>query len=238
VPDVYYAGMMQYDGDLFIPQNYLVFPPEIERTVSEYLCAEGVTSFAVSETQKYGHVTYFWNGNRSGYIDKNLEKYFEITSDRIVFNQAPKMKALEITDAAEEFLRSGKYRFGRINYPNGDMVGHTGDFDAAVIAVETTDECVGRMLKVIDKLDGIAVITADHGNADEMYTIKNGLKIVKTSHTLNPVPFIIYDPGYKGEYKLADVSNPGLSNIASTILNLLGYEKVQDYDASLIEFKK
>jgi 2,3-bisphosphoglycerate-independent phosphoglycerate mutase len=237
VPDVFYAGMMQYDGDLFIPKNYLVFPPEIDRTVSAYLCAEGVTSFAVSETQKYGHVTYFWNGNRSGYIDPDLETYHEITSDKLIFNLAPKMKAHEITDSATELLRSGRYRFGRVNFPNGDMVGHTGDFDAAVIAVETTDDCVGRLLKVIDELEGIAIITADHGNADEMYTIQKGKKVIKTAHTLNPVPFIIYDPDYRGEYELAEVQNPGLSNIASTILNLLGYKKVEDYDESLIKVK-
>jgi 2,3-bisphosphoglycerate-independent phosphoglycerate mutase len=237
VPDVFYAGMMQYDGDLFIPKNFLVFPPEIDRTVSRYLCAEGVTSFAISETQKYGHVTYFWNGNRSGYIDPQLEDYLEIPSDRLTFNEAPKMKAYEIADAAAEYLRSGKYKFGRINFPNGDMVGHTGDFDAAVTAVQTTDECVGKLLKVIDELDGIAIVTADHGNADEMYTIQKGKKVIKTSHTLNPVPFIIYDPRYKGEYQIADVKDPGLANIASTILNLLGYKKVEDYEPSLIELK-
>jgi 2,3-bisphosphoglycerate-independent phosphoglycerate mutase len=236
VPDIFYAGMMQYDGDLFIPQNYLVFPPEIDRTVSQYLCSEKVTSFAISETQKYGHVTYFWNGNRSGYVDDKVEKYLEIPSDRLVFSEAPKMKAYEITSYTEEFLRSGQFRFGRINFPNGDMVGHTGDFEAAVTAVETTDECVGKLLKVIDDIGGIAIITADHGNADEMFTIQKGVKVIKTAHTLNPVPFAIYDPLYNGEYEMADVINPGLSNIAATILNLLGYEKVEDYDESLIRF--
>jgi 2,3-bisphosphoglycerate-independent phosphoglycerate mutase len=236
VPNAFYAGMMEYDGDLHIPKNYLVFPPEIDRTVSEYLCAAGVTSFAISETQKYGHVTYFWNGNRSGYIDAKLEKYIEIPSDKIDFNKAPKMKALEITAKTIELLKSGSFRWGRLNFANGDMVGHTGDFNAAVIAVETVDKCVGELLKVIDELKGIALITADHGNADEMWTVSKGVKIPKTSHTLNPVPFVIYDPEYKGEYKMADVKNPGLTNIAATILNLLGYEKVEDYDASLIKF--
>ncbi|HKI77487.1 MAG TPA: 2,3-bisphosphoglycerate-independent phosphoglycerate mutase [Ignavibacteriaceae bacterium] len=236
IPEVYYAGMMQYDGDLKIPKNYLVIPPEIERTISEYLCAEKVKSFAISETQKYGHVTYFWNGNRSGYIDKNLETYVEIPSDKIEFDKAPKMKAYEITEKTTELLKSGEYKFGRINFPNGDMVGHSGIMEAAITAVETTDECVGKLLKVIDELGGIALVTADHGNADEMYTEKNGVKTPKTSHTLNPVPFIIYDPDYKGDYTMADVKNQGLTNIASTILNLLGYEKVEDYDESLIKF--
>jgi 2,3-bisphosphoglycerate-independent phosphoglycerate mutase len=238
VPDVYYAGMMQYDGDLLIPKNYLVFPPSIDKTVSEYLCSEKVTSFAISETQKYGHVTYFWNGNRSGYIDQSIETYIEIPSDRIEFDKAPKMKAHEITEKTIELLKSGKYRFGRINYPNGDMVGHTGNFDAAVIAVETVDECVGKLLNVIDEVNGIAIITADHGNSDEMYTEKDGVKTPKTAHTLNPVPFVIYDPSYDNEYQMAKVKNPGLTNMTATMLNLLGYEKVKDYDDSLISFTK
>lgn len=236
VPNVYYAGMMQYDGDLLIPKNFLVFPPEIDNTISAYLCSERITSFAISETQKYGHVTYFWNGNRSGYIDKSLETFIEIPSDRIEFDKAPKMKAYEITEKTIELLKSSKYRFGRINYPNGDMVGHTGNFDAAVVSVETVDECVGKLLKVVDESKGIAIITADHGNSDEMWTEKNGVRTPKTSHTLNPVPFIIYDPQYNSEYKLANVKNPGLSNIAATILNLLGYEKVAEYDDSMINF--
>ncbi|MBM4176550.1 MAG: 2,3-bisphosphoglycerate-independent phosphoglycerate mutase [Ignavibacteria bacterium] len=235
-PDVLYAGMMEYDGDLHIPKNYLVFPSAIDRTISEYLCAEKVTSFAISETQKYGHVTYFWNGNRSGYIDESLEKYFEIPSDKIEFDKAPKMKAYEITEKTIELLRSNKFKWGRVNFANGDMVGHTGNFDAAVIAVEVVDECVGKLLKVIDELEGIAIVTADHGNADEMFIIKNGKKEIKTSHTLNPVPFVIYDTQYKGEYKMSEVKNPGLTNVAATILNLLGFEKVEDYDESLINF--
>lgn len=235
VPNVFYAGMMEYDGDLHIPTNYLVAPPAIDRTVSEYLCAEGITSFAISETQKFGHVTYFWNGNKSGYINEQLETYIEIPSDKIPFDQAPKMKAYEITEKAIELLKSGKYRFGRINFANGDMVGHTGVMEAAITAVETVDECVGKLLEVVAELNGVAIVTADHGNADEMFTEKNGKIEIKTSHTLNPVPFIIFDPQYSGEYKMAKVENPGLTNVASTILNLLGYEKVEDYDPSLIE---
>ncbi|MDP4193050.1 MAG: 2,3-bisphosphoglycerate-independent phosphoglycerate mutase [Bacteroidota bacterium] len=234
VPDVFFCGMMEYDGDLHIPKNYLVTPPEIDCTVSEYLCSEKVPSFAISETQKFGHVTYFWNGNRSGYIDESLETYVEIPSDKITFDKAPKMKAYEITEEAIKLLKTGKYKFGRLNFANGDMVGHTGDMQAAITAIETVDECVGKLLEVIKELDGIALVTADHGNADEMFTVKGGVKSPKTSHTLNPVPFIIYDPSYKGEYKMAEVKNAGLSNVASTILNLLGYKKVDDYDESLV----
>jgi len=235
-PKVIYAGMMQYDGDTQIPKNFLVSPPAIERTMSEYLCNSNVTSFAISETQKFGHVTYFWNGNRSGYINESMEKYIEVPSDKIEFDKAPKMKAYEVTEEAIKLLRSGKYKFGRINFANGDMVGHSGIMEAAITAVETVDECLAKILPLIDELDGIAVITADHGNADEMFTVKNGVKSVKTSHSLNPVPFIIYDPNYSGEYKMADLKTRGLTNIAGTLLNLLGFKNVEDYDPSLIEF--
>ncbi|HUN56426.1 MAG TPA: 2,3-bisphosphoglycerate-independent phosphoglycerate mutase [Smithella sp.] len=239
LPDIYYAGMMEYDGDAHIPPNFLVQPPAIDRVISEYLCAEGIKTFAVSETQKFGHVTYFWNGNRSGYINESLEKYVEIPSDRIEFDKAPQMKAKEITDAVIELLKSGNYKFGRTNYPNGDMVGHTGMMDAAIIAVETVDKCVGKLLAVVKETGGIAVITADHGNADEMFTIdKKGVKSVKTAHSLNPVPFVIYDPLYQGEYRMANIKEKGLSNIAATLLNLMGYEKPEEYDPSLIEIRE
>jgi 2,3-bisphosphoglycerate-independent phosphoglycerate mutase len=238
LPDVLFAGMMEYDGDAHIPPNFLVQPPDIEKTLSEYLCASGITSFAVSETQKFGHVTYFWNGNRSGYIDESLETYVEIPSDKIEFDKAPKMKAIEIKDRAVELLKTGTYRFGRLNLANGDMVGHTGIMEAAIIAVETVDQCVGDLLTIIDELKGIAVITADHGNSDEMFTIgKDNQKSTKTAHTLNPVPFVIYDPNYDGEYDMNPLENAGLSNVAATLLNLLGFENIEDYDPSLIRIK-
>ncbi|MCK5456979.1 MAG: 2,3-bisphosphoglycerate-independent phosphoglycerate mutase, partial [Melioribacteraceae bacterium] len=161
VPEVFYAGMMEYDGDSHIPKNFLVEPPAIERTLSQYLCAEEVTSFAISETQKFGHVTYFWNGNKSGYIDSSLEKYVEIPSDKIEFDKAPRMKADKITEQSIEMLKSGKYKFGRINFANGDMVGHTGNMEAAIEAIETVDQSIGKLLSVIDELGGIAIVTAD-----------------------------------------------------------------------------
>ena len=238
LPDILYAGMMEYDGDTHMPPNFLVPPPAIDRTVSEYLCAEGLKMFAISETQKYGHITYFWNGNRSGYIDEALETYVEIPSDKIEFDRAPKMKAMEIKDQVIALLRKGDYRFGRLTFANGDMVGHTGVMEAAIIAVETVDRCVGELLDVIKELDGVALVTADHGNADVMFTYdKAGGKKVRTAHSLNPVPFVIYDPKYEGEYEMVHLERPGLSNVASTLLNLLGFEKVKDYDPSLIRIK-
>ncbi len=237
LPDILYAGMMEYDGDAHIPPQFLVRPPAIDCTLSEYLCAEGLTSFAVSETQKYGHITYFWNGNRSGYIDSSLETYVEIPSDRVPFDRAPEMKAAEITAKVIELLRGGSYRFGRLTLANGDMVGHTGDLEATKIAVEAVDRSVGELLPVIRELKGIAVVTADHGNADAMYTAdKEGIKQVRTAHSLNPVPFVIDDSGYQGEYRMATIANPGLSNVAATLLNLLGYQAPKNYDPSLITF--
>ena len=236
-PKVYFAGMLEYDGDLHVPTNYLVDPPAIGRTISHYLCAEGVRSFAVSETQKYGHVTYFWNGNRSGYIDPSLEHYVEIPSDNVEFDQTPAMKVREITDHAIALLRSGEYRFGRLNFPSGDMVGHTGNLAATVEAMAVIDECIGRLAAVIEELHGVMVFTADHGNADIMFTENaDGEREIKTSHTLSPVPFAILDPGHDGEYHMAAPDDAGLANVAATLLNLLGFEAPEDYRPSLIAF--
>lgn len=243
VPKVCYAGMMQYDGDLHIPKRYLVSPPAIDRTSGEYLAATGVTTFACSETQKFGHVTYFYNGNKSGYIDEKLEKYVEIPSDIVPFEQRPWMKGAEITDALIEAVKSGKYRNIRCNYPNGDMVGHTGVFQAVRIGVEAVDLCLGRLKAAIDEAGGVMVITADHGNADDMIEHakdgspklgEDGAPKVKTSHSLNPVPCIIYDPEYKGDYQKELREGLGISSIAATIMNLLGYEAPEDYDPSVI----
>jgi 2,3-bisphosphoglycerate-independent phosphoglycerate mutase len=235
-PHVFFAGMLQYDGDALVPKQYLVDPPTIERTVSEYLCAEGVHSFAVSETQKYGHVTYFWNGNRSGYIDPTLETYIEIPSDNVEFDTTPAMKVPEITAEVIDLLRSGEYRFGRLNFPSGDMVGHTGNLEATVEAMDVIDGCMAELVAVIEELDGVLVYTADHGNADIMYTESDGVRSPKTSHTLSPVPFAIFDPNYDGEYHMAHTVAPGLGNVAATLLNLLGFEAPDDYLPSLIEF--
>ncbi|MGY9073470.1 MAG: 2,3-bisphosphoglycerate-independent phosphoglycerate mutase [Acidimicrobiales bacterium] len=235
-PTVHYAGMLEYDGDAHIPSKYLVTPPAIDRTMSEFLCAEGVRSFAISETQKFGHVTYFWNGNRSGYIDADLETYIEIPSDNVEFNTAPGMKLREITEQTIELLRSGEYRFGRLNFPNGDMVGHTGDLKATIEAMRVLDQCMERLVEVIDEVGGVLVYTADHGNADIMYTEADGIQTPKTSHTLNPVPFVIYDPSQDAHYRLRPPADAGLSHVASTLFNLLGYEAPDDYQPSLITY--
>ena len=247
VPAVVYAGMLEYDGDLHIPSRYLVSPPEITNTMSEYLTLSGVKQLAISETQKYGHVTYFWNGNRSGKFSEELETYIEIPSDVVPFEQRPWMKCAEITDKLIECLESGEYKYLRVNFPNGDMVGHTGSLLATRCSMEALDIQLARILKVLDKVGGIALITADHGNADEMYEMdkktglpkadKNGNFKSKTSHTLNPVPCIIYDNVTNGAYTVkADEGNFGLSNVAATMVNLLGYEAPDMWDESIIKF--
>ena len=236
-PDVYFCGMLEYDGDLHVPKHYLVNPPVIERTISEYLCAEGVRSFAISETQKYGHVTYFWNGNRSGFIDESLETYVEIPSDNVPFDTTPAMKVREITERTIELLRSGQYRFGRLNFPSGDMVGHTGHLHATEEAMVVIDECMAQLLAVVDELGGVLVYTADHGNADIMFTeTADGVRTPKTSHTLSPVPFVVHDAAWAGEYRVDRPEGAGLANVASTLLELLGYVPPADYEPGVIAF--
>ena len=246
VPAVLYAGMLEYDGDLHIPSRYLVSPPEITNTMTEYLVSAGVKSLAISETQKYGHVTYFWNGNKSGKFSEELETYIEIPSDVVPFEQRPWMKCAEITDKLIECLKSGEYKYLRVNFPNGDMVGHTGSFLATECSMEALDLQLARILKVVDELHGAAIITADHGNADEMYEIdkktkapkagKDGSFKAKTSHTLNPVPCIIYDNFTKDAYTVKqDRVDLGLSSVAATTVNLLGYEAPEIWDESLVE---
>ena len=244
-PKVVYAGMLEYDGDLHIPSKYLVSPPEITNTMTEYLVSAGIPELAISETQKYGHVTYFWNGNKSGKFSEELETYIEIPSDVVPFEQRPWMKCAEITDRLIEEMRSGKYKYLRVNFPNGDMVGHTGSFLATECSMEALDLQLARLLKVVDELHGAALITADHGNADEMYELdkkdqlklgKDGKPKAKTSHTLNRVPFIIYDNFTADKYKVKlGRDNFGLSSVAATTVNMLGFEAPEIWDESMIE---
>lgn len=234
IPDLFYAGIMQYDGDAHVPAHYIVEPPAIDRTLGEYLCAVGVPSYAISETQKFGHVTYFWNGNKSGYIDEALETYVEILSDRVTFDLRPWMKAAEITDQVIAAIASGSYKFIRLNLANGDMVGHTGVEISVRIAVETVDLSLKRILAALEKVGGVALITADHGNADCMWTDKKGKRTAMVAHTRNPVPLIVKDYNRKNSFQLSRLEQPGLSNVAATICNLLGFEAPKDYDPSLL----
>jgi len=236
VPRVRYAGMMQYDGDLQLPPRFLVTPPAIDRTMGEYLAASGVSQWACAETQKFGHVTYFWNGNRSGAFDEKLETYVEVPSDVVPFEQRPWMKAAEVTDALIGALRGASApRVLRVNYANGDMVGHTGHLEASIQAVEAVDLCLSRVLPVVAKLGGAALITADHGNADQMFRVnkKTGTydDAPLTSHTLNPVPLYLFDPVGKAGIK---PGGGGLANVAATTLELAGFAAPDGYAPSLL----
>ncbi len=232
-PDVCYAGMLQYDGDLKLPARFLVNPPEITNTMTEVFVKAGINEYAISETQKYGHVTYFWNGNRSGKVSEELETYVEIPSDNVSFDQRPWMKSAEITDKLIEAIRSGKYQFLRCNFPNGDMVGHTGSMDATVIGVESVDLGLARLKEVCDECGVTMLVTADHGNADEMLEKnKKGEIQVRTAHSLNPVPFIIYDKDVKYTIKPSD--SYGLANIAPTVVKMFGLEAPACWEDSMI----
>ena len=228
---VKFAGMLQYDGDLNIPENYLVQPPVITNTLTEVLCQAGIREYAVSETQKYGHVTYFWNGNRSGKIEEALEVYEEIPSDVIPFEQAPAMKSKEITEKLVEAMASGAYQFLRCNYPNGDMVGHTGSMDAVVYAMECVDNSLKTVLEAADKYGYTVLITADHGNADQMTETKKGKTAVRTAHSLNPVPFIIYDPHKNWQIKDGAY---GLANVAPTVVKMMGLTAPDCWEDSMV----
>ena len=244
VPDVLFAGMMQYDAEEKIPRNFLVTPPVIDTPMGQYLADMGLSQLAISETQKYGHVTYFFNGNRSGKFNPATEEYVEIPGDNVSFDQRPWMKSAEITDVILDSMRERKHDVIRVNYPNGDMVGHTGDLQAVKISVEATDLCIGRLMKEARKSGAILVITADHGNADEMYDHnkdgsikigKDGAPASKTSHTLNPVPVYFFDPDGTHDIRVADRDGLGIGSLAASIFTLLGYEPPEAYDPSIIE---
>ncbi len=246
MPQAYYAGMMEYDGDLHIPNKYLVNPPEIDRTLGEYLADSGITQLAISETQKFGHVTYFFNGNKSGMFNEKLEKYVEIPSDVVPFEQRPWMQCALITDAVCKAIENNEYQFIRLNYPNGDMVGHTGVYQAVQTSMAALDICLERLYNSTVKAGGVLILTADHGNADDMYEHdktgavkldKAGNPKRKTSHSLNPVPAIIVDPEYKGEYSTELKTGLGISSIAATCIDFLGLTPPADYDPSIISFK-
>ncbi|KAK1271751.1 2,3-bisphosphoglycerate-independent phosphoglycerate mutase [Acorus gramineus] len=248
-PKIHYAGMLQYDGELKLPGRYLVSPPEIERTSGEYLVHNGVRTFACSETVKFGHVTFFWNGNRSGYFNSEMEEYVEIPSDSgITFNVQPKMKAIEIAEKARDAILSGKFHQVRVNLPNSDMVGHTGDIEATIVACKAADKAVKMIIEAIEQVGGIYVVTADHGNAEDMVKRdkkgqplldKAGNIQILTSHTLQPVPIAIGGAGLVPGVRFRnDVPNGGLANVAATVMNLHGLVAPNDYETTLIEVIK
>lgn len=220
-----FVCMTQYD--VTMPGVSVAFKPQsLENTLGEYLSKNGKTQLRIAETEKYAHVTFFFNGG--------VEASFEgedralINSPKVAtYDLKPEMSAFEVCDEVVNRINSGKYDVIILNYANCDMVGHTGVFDAAVAAVEAVDSCLGRTVAAVLNNDGIAIVTADHGNADKMYE-PDGSPF--TAHTTNPVPFIVCgkDVKLRKGGKLAD--------IAPTMLELLGMEKPAEMDGeTLIE---
>jgi len=228
-PNIDYYGMLIYDADAGIPKKSLFPNPDINHTLSEFMIKNGVTMYACSETQKFGHVTYFWNGNKSGYLDPNMELYEEVPSDPLSeIVEKPQMKAREITENLIAALNTKKYKFLRINIANGDMLGHTGHMPATEATIKVIDECVDKILEEVRKHRGATIVTADHGNCEEMLDAKGK---PKTSHTCNLVPFAI---DFTGNLQVAQVDTPGLSNLAATVCNLLNFEAPEIYRPSLV----
>ncbi|MDX2472040.1 MAG: 2,3-bisphosphoglycerate-independent phosphoglycerate mutase [SAR324 cluster bacterium] len=240
-PKLHFVGMSVYDADTNLPKNVIMGSPEVKNPFGKRMLDLGFKQFRLAETQKFAHVTFFFNGGYRNPLDASQEHYLLIDSDKIQsFADAPKMKALEIAAKAEELISSGDYAYGLINFANADMVGHTGKMKEAIEAVETVDVALKRVIEAIKKAGGVAVITADHGNADEML-IKNkktGGEEACTKHSINPVPLVVFDPNYKGDYKLQSLgeNNPlTLAQIAATNFILLGLDPPTDLDSPLFE---
>lgn len=223
VPKIYFAGLTEYDLDHHIPEHVLVPPIEIRQPLNTFLGQHHISQLAVSETVKFGHITYYFNGN--SYKKAPGEEHIKIESDTSPFyNQRPWMKADLITDAVLENL--DQYQFIRLNFPNGDMVGHFAELEPGIVAMEAIDLQLARLAEQVDRLGGMMIITADHGNIEELVD-RDG--IPKTSHTTNPVPCIFYDnTANRRRYHAAKLEEPGLANLASTIALLLG---LKDYPA-------
>ena len=214
--DVYFVGMTEYNSDTHVPEHRLVQPAEINETLNQFLGERGISDLAVSETVKFGHVTYYFNGN--SYNKAPGEEFIKVDSYTEPFETRPWMRSAEITDAVLSQMEN--YKFIRVNYPGGDMVGHTADMEATIVAMESIDLSLSRIAAKVDELGGVLIIVADHGNAEELMDA-NGE--AKTSHTTNRVPCIIYDnTNNRMKYQLTNIDNPGLSNLAATISVLLG----------------
>ena len=206
-----FVCMTQYDAAM--PGVSVAFAPQsLKNTLGEYLSAKGMTQLRIAETEKYAHVTFFFNGGVETVYPG--EDRLLIPSPKVAtYDEKPEMSAYEVTDALVPRIESGTYDVIVLNFANCDMVGHTGVFDAAVKAVEAVDTCVGRILAAMEKVHGVTLLTADHGNADQMLA-EDGTPF--TAHTTNPVPFCV--AGYPCTLR----SGGMLADIAPTMLQILG----------------
>lgn len=230
-PDVYFAGVAVYNEDLHVPEHVLVESPSFKRPLAFQLADQGVRQYAISETAKFGHITYYFNGNSNQVPEGEVEE--EVKSYTEPYNTRPWMRSAEITDKLVEAIESGNYDFLRVNYPGGDMVGHFGEVEPTITAMEAIDISLKRIVEAVNKLGGVTIITADHGNAEEL--MEDGKP--KTSHTTNLVPCIIVDDTENAQkYQLAE-GDFGLANISSTITMLLGKEPAAHWLPAIIEEK-
>ncbi len=214
--DTYFVCMTQYDASM--PNVDVAFKPQtLENTFGEYISRKGLRQLRIAETEKYAHVTFFFNGGVESVYDG--EDRALINSPKVAtYDLQPEMSAYEVTDEVVKRIESGEYDVIVLNFANCDMVGHTGVFDAAVKAVETVDECLGRTVDAILKMGGVALITADHGNADQMLDYETN--DVFTAHTTNVVPLVLV-----GEENGAKLKNGRLADLAPTMLDLMDLEK-------------
>ena len=215
-----YVCMTSYDATM--PNVEVAFhPQELTMTMGEYVSACGLTQLRIAETQKYAHVTFFFNGGEERTFPGE-DRILIQSPDVPTFDLKPEMSAYEVCDAVVEQIESGKYDVIILNFANCDMVGHTGIFEAAVAAVEAVDTCVGRVVEAVDKMGGVSLITADHGNADRMLDADGTSPF--TAHTTNPVPFCVV--GYPCKLK----ETGRLADIAPTMLDILGKDKPAEMD--------
>ncbi len=222
-PEVFFAGLSEYDSDRHLPAQQLVAPLRAQTPLNQFLANRQITQLAISETVKFGHITYYFNGN--SYEKAAGEQHLEISSDTQPFDTRPWMKSAEITDATLE--RLDQFQFLRLNFPGADMVGHFGELTPTRIALEAIDLQLSRLAAQINKLGGVLLITADHGNAEELIDNNNQ---PKTSHTTNPVPLIFYDNTLNLQrYQLKHFRSAGLANVAATIALLLGQTDYPDF---------
>jgi len=208
-------GLVEYSTDL---NRFLatLFPPEnLNDSFGEVVSRAGLTQLRIAETEKYAHVTFFFNGGRE-LVFPGEERILVPSPKVATYDQQPEMSAPEVTDKVVEAIRSGRFDAIVMNYANADMVGHTGRIDAAIKAVETIDTCLGRLSEAVEQAGGTLVITADHGNAEMMRDRETGEP--HTAHTLNPVPFVVVNP----PAEIGHLENGRLSDIAPTLLDILG----------------
>ncbi len=235
VPSITFAGMMVYDEDRDMPELQVMGPTKVDYPLGRYLVDQQVKQFRLAETQKYPHVTFFFNGGYRQPLDASLEDYILIDSDKgISFADKPQMKAPEIAEKAVELIASGEYGFGLINFANADMVGHCGMMAPAIAAVEAVDTALGQIIEALEKVGGNAIVTADHGNAEEMITYKKNHQEACTKHSINPVPCVLF--GAETEFTLNDsvAAGAGLANLAATVCDMLAIDTPEGLEPSLL----